>query len=50
MGYINNTWVDVHGAGAQRSDPKSGDPTAYTAPKAMPCASTTMPAVCVLGM
>ncbi len=26
MGYINNTWVDAHGAGAQRSDPKSGDP------------------------
>ena len=26
MGYMNGTWVDVHGAGAQRSDPKSGDP------------------------
>ena len=26
MGYMNNTWLDVHGAGAQRSDPKSGDP------------------------
>jgi hypothetical protein len=26
MGYMNNTWVDVHGAGAQRSDPKRGDP------------------------
>jgi len=26
MGYMNSTWVDVHGAGAQRSDPKSGDP------------------------
>ncbi|MBN1262612.1 MAG: DUF1566 domain-containing protein [Anaerolineae bacterium] len=26
LGYMNNTWVDVHGAGAQRSDPKSGDP------------------------
>lgn len=26
MGYWNNTWQDVHGAGAQRSDPKSGDP------------------------
>ena len=23
---INNQWVNVHGAGAQRSDPKSGDP------------------------
>ena len=22
-------WVDVHGAGAQRSDPKSGDPDDY---------------------
>ena len=29
MGYMNNTWVDVHGAGAQRSDPKSGDPADY---------------------
>ena len=26
MGYMNNNWVDVHGAGAQRSDPKAGDP------------------------
>ena len=26
MGYENNAWNDVHGAGAQRSDPKSGDP------------------------
>jgi hypothetical protein len=25
LGYMNNIWVDVHGAGAQRSDPKSGD-------------------------
>ena len=25
MGYMNE-WVDVHGAGAQRSDPKMGDP------------------------
>ena len=29
MGYMNNTWIDVHGAGAQRSDPKSGDPDNY---------------------
>jgi len=29
MGYMNNTWIDVHGAGAQRSDPKSGNPAAY---------------------
>ena len=25
MGYMNGQWQDVHGAGAQRSDPKSGD-------------------------
>ena len=25
LGYMNTAWVDVHGAGAQRSDPKSGD-------------------------
>ncbi|MBK5969275.1 hypothetical protein CCR91_10945 [Thiorhodovibrio winogradskyi] len=29
MGYMNGHWVDVHGAGAQRSDPKAGDPAAY---------------------
>jgi len=29
MGYMQNTWVDVHGAGAQRSDPKAGDPNDY---------------------
>ncbi len=29
MGYMNNTWMDVHGAGAQRSDPKEGDPADY---------------------
>lgn len=28
MGYMNE-WVDVHGAGAQRSDPKDGDPNDY---------------------
>lgn len=28
MGYMNH-WVDVHGAGAQRSDPKAGDPADY---------------------
>jgi hypothetical protein len=28
MGY-DPTWVDVHGAGAQRSDPKDGDPSLY---------------------
>jgi hypothetical protein len=26
MGYMGNRWMDVHGAGAQRSDPKQGDP------------------------
>ncbi len=25
MGYIDGSWVDIHGAGAQRSDPKMGD-------------------------
>ena len=29
MGYINNQWIDIHGAGAQRSDPKTGDPDDY---------------------
>ncbi|MFC1741138.1 DUF1566 domain-containing protein [Nanoarchaeota archaeon] len=29
MGYMNNVWLDVHGAGCQRSDPKSGDPDDY---------------------
>ncbi len=29
MGYMNGQWMDVHGAGAQRSDPKSGDPGSY---------------------
>ena len=27
---MNSTWVDVHGAGCQRSDPKSGSLTSYT--------------------
>ncbi|MCA9961114.1 MAG: DUF1566 domain-containing protein, partial [Anaerolineales bacterium] len=26
LGYMNGSWLDVHGAGAQRSDPKTGDP------------------------
>jgi arylsulfatase A-like enzyme len=26
MGYVDGNWVDIHGAGAQRSDPKAGDP------------------------
>jgi len=29
MGYTHGRWLDVHGAGAQRSDPKTGDPSAY---------------------
>lgn len=29
MGYMNNQWEDVHGAGAQRSDPKEGNPADY---------------------
>jgi len=28
LGYMSD-WVDVHGAGAQRSDPKDGDPADY---------------------
>lgn len=29
-GSSESNWVDVHGAGSQRSDPKSGDPSEYT--------------------
>jgi hypothetical protein len=29
LGFMNGNWVDVHGAGAQRSDPKDGDPADY---------------------
>lgn len=29
LGIMNNQTMDVHGAGAQRSDPKSGDPRDY---------------------
>jgi hypothetical protein len=28
-GYMNGSWVDVHGAGSQRSDPKFGDPADF---------------------
>jgi hypothetical protein len=28
-GYGTAQFADVHGAGAQRSDPKAGDPTAF---------------------
>ena len=30
LGYMNNQWVDVHGAGSQRSDPKVDDGKDYT--------------------
>jgi hypothetical protein len=29
LGYMNNRWVDIHGAGSQRTDPKTGDPADY---------------------
>jgi hypothetical protein len=29
MGYMRGRWMDVHGAGCQRSDPKAGDPADY---------------------
>jgi hypothetical protein len=29
MGYMMGAWRDVHGAGAQRSDPKAGNPADY---------------------
>jgi hypothetical protein len=29
MGFMHGSWIDVHGAGAQRSDPKAGDPSAW---------------------
>ncbi|MFI3259293.1 MAG: DUF1566 domain-containing protein [Rikenellaceae bacterium] len=29
VGTSAQNWVDIHGAGSQRSDPKSGDPTPY---------------------
>jgi hypothetical protein len=29
MGWMHGRWLDVHGAGAQRSDPKVGDPDAW---------------------
>jgi hypothetical protein len=29
MGYMNSVWMDVHGAGAQKSDIMVGDPTVY---------------------
>ena len=29
LGYMDGSWGDVHGAGSQRSDPKSGDPADF---------------------
>jgi hypothetical protein len=29
LGFMGGSWIDVHGAGAQRSDPKSGDALQY---------------------
>ena len=29
LGYMDGNWRDVHGAGCQRSDPKTGDPDDY---------------------
>ncbi len=29
LGYMNGRWIDVHGAGSQRSDPKEGDASDY---------------------
>jgi hypothetical protein len=29
LGNMRGSWLDVHGAGAQRSDPKAGDPADY---------------------
>ncbi len=30
MGYMNGAWIDVHGAGAQRSDQEGGDFSGFT--------------------
>jgi hypothetical protein len=29
FGYFNGSWIDVHGAGSQRSDPKTGDASEF---------------------
>jgi hypothetical protein len=29
LGFMNGRWIDIHGAGAQRSDPKTGNPEDY---------------------
>ncbi len=30
MGYMMGSWIDIHGAGCQRSDPKAGDLSEFT--------------------
>lgn len=32
LGFFNNAWIDVHGAGAQRTDPIEGDISEYPIP------------------
>jgi hypothetical protein len=47
MGYMGGIWGDVHGAGAQRSDPKDGNPGDYPfgrGPREMQSGSTIMSA------
>lgn len=29
LGNMNSQWIDIHGPGCQRSDPKVGAPSAY---------------------
>jgi len=29
LGYVGGRWVDVHGSGTQRTDPKAGDPSQF---------------------
>lgn len=52
FGVFNGRLVNVHGAGAQRGDPKSGDPARYVngpGPRTTTCASTTMCGWCANG-
>jgi hypothetical protein len=50
LGNMRGAWEDVHGAGAQRSDPKTGDPTDYPTSRGPQgdavCACSIMCAVC----
>lgn len=41
LGWPNNAWVDVHGAGAQRSDPKASPPYSYATVKTVSKNGTT---------